>query len=481
MSSFHFAGSEGRDLCYPDSELAHQGHEAGDCICRPGFAGPRCDRCAPGYTGYPRCVPCPCSLAGTQGGQCTGECRCKRHATGPRCDRCKSGYFALLAANPDGCTECFCYGVTSVCESANFGVEMIDLAAGWQVTDLSGKVRVNPYWSSVTSGLTIAQEDIGLDTYYWEAPEAYIGNKLVSYGQQMTVHTVWHAGRGDTSGTPTREPDVILESIDGMRIGFGSSDYRGSKNATIQLVFLEHSWYYLDGERSSVGKHEFMRCLGSLRRLLIRAKYHSDQLEGTLLTAAMEFGAEGSLSAVRTAAVERCSCPPGYTGLSCEACAYGYTRVNGTLYRGECRKCACNGHAATCDPVTLECGACEHNTVGRQCESCAAGFYGNARLGRPNDCRPCKCPLDLPSNNFSPTCQVATIDYDKYSMAPEEYVCTACPPGYDGAHCERCSNGYYGNPLNIGDFCKPCDCSGNADNAAPRICDHITGTGTVVG
>ena len=44
-----------------------------------------------------------------------------------------------------------------------------------------------------------------------KAPDLYIGNKLVSYGQAVTVLTSWHAGRGDTSGTPTKEPDVIIE------------------------------------------------------------------------------------------------------------------------------------------------------------------------------------------------------------------------------------------------------------------------------
>ena len=38
-------------------------------------------------------------------------------------------------------------------------------------------------------------------------------------------------------------------------------------------------------------------------------------------------------SLTRTRAVERCHCPPGYTGLSCGSCDYGYTRVNNTLYR----------------------------------------------------------------------------------------------------------------------------------------------------
>ena len=44
---------------------------------------------------------------------------------------------------------------------------------------------------------------------------------------------------------------------------------------------LEFSYYtILDG--GPVSKHEFMRCLGNLEHLLIRAKYHSDQLEGNI-------------------------------------------------------------------------------------------------------------------------------------------------------------------------------------------------------
>ena len=34
-------------------------------------------------------------------------------------------------------------------------------------------------------------------------------------------------------------------------------------------------------------------------------------------------------------AVERCSCPQGYEGLSCQECSYGYTRVNNTIYKGK--------------------------------------------------------------------------------------------------------------------------------------------------
>jgi laminin alpha 1/2 len=79
---------------------------------------------------------------------------------------------------------------------------------------------------------------------------------------------------------------------------------------------------------------------------------------------------------------------------------------------------------------------CLHNTEGENCDRCKESFYGNADDGN-GVCNPCKCPMDVPTNNFSPKCEVATVDFDKYSIAPDEYVCTACPRGYAGAHCER--------------------------------------------
>lgn len=50
---------------------------AGDCICREGYCGARCEECAPGYTGYPHCVPCPCSVAGSVNDDICERCICK--------------------------------------------------------------------------------------------------------------------------------------------------------------------------------------------------------------------------------------------------------------------------------------------------------------------------------------------------------------------------------------------------------------------
>lgn len=75
---------------------------------------------------------------------------------------------------------------------------------------------------------------------------------------------------------------------------------------------------------------------------------------------------------------------------------------------------------------------CEHHTVGPKCDRCAAGYYGVATRGTSEDCQKCACPLLIESNNFSPSCQL-----DDPTDINSGYVCTQCPEGYTGDHCER--------------------------------------------
>ena len=52
--------------------------QPGHCICKPGFGGRQCNRCAFGYYGYPYCKPCPCNPAGSvDSSRCDGNCICK--------------------------------------------------------------------------------------------------------------------------------------------------------------------------------------------------------------------------------------------------------------------------------------------------------------------------------------------------------------------------------------------------------------------
>ncbi len=47
----------------------------------------------------------------------------------------------------------------------------------------------------------------------------------------------------------------------------------------------------------------------------------------------------------RVHSVEKCECPEGYHGSSCEACAIGYYQQSQGPYGPICAPCNCHGHA----------------------------------------------------------------------------------------------------------------------------------------
>ncbi|CDQ57478.1 unnamed protein product [Oncorhynchus mykiss] len=186
----------------------------------------------------------------------------------------------------------------------------------------------------------------------------------------------------------------------------------------------------------------------------------------------MEVAEEGrpSMESERAHQIEKCDCPLGYSGLSCEECGAGFYRLSarsgGAASRagiGSCAQCQCNRHSEACDPETSICQNCQHDTEGDRCERCAPGYYGVVR-GRPDDCKPCACPLTNHENNFSPTCVTEGFN---------DYHCTACPEGYEGKYCERCATGYHGDPRAPGGKCEECKC--DPYGAWPQPCDPRSG------
>ncbi|XP_070168746.1 agrin isoform X2 [Polyergus mexicanus] len=103
--------------------------ETGQCECRPGVGGLKCDRCMPGYWGLPKiseghqgCIPCGCSLFGSVREDCeqmTGRCVCKSGTQGHKCTICNDHNKILTATGcysvdtippiPTSCNELECY------------------------------------------------------------------------------------------------------------------------------------------------------------------------------------------------------------------------------------------------------------------------------------------------------------------------------------------------------------------------------------
>ncbi|XP_014977169.3 laminin subunit alpha-3 [Macaca mulatta] len=87
----------------------------GQCECRPGVTGQRCDRCLSGAYDFPHCQgsSSACDPAGTIDSN-LGSCPCKLHVEGPTCSICKPLYWNLDKENPNGCSECQCHKAGTV-------------------------------------------------------------------------------------------------------------------------------------------------------------------------------------------------------------------------------------------------------------------------------------------------------------------------------------------------------------------------------
>ncbi|XP_014316587.1 laminin subunit alpha-2 isoform X2 [Myotis lucifugus] len=463
------------EVCVKDVKHAPPGLEPGSCHCKPGFGGQRCDRCVKGYTGYPDCKPCNCSGEGSANEDpCFGPCNCKENVEGGDCSRCKSGFFNLQESNQKGCDECFCSGVSNRCQSSYWTYGNIKEMSGWYLTDISGHVRVAPqqdpqppHQLSISS--SEARRALPQD-YFWSAPAPYLGNKLTAAGGQLTFTISYDLEEEDDDEEETArvlQLMIILEGKD-LRISTAQEEVelRPSEDH-IHALSLKEDSFTIHGTDFPVSRKEFMTVLVDLKRILIQitdslgvdAIY---RLSSVGLDSAVPYPTDGGFAS----AVEVCQCPPGYTGSSCESCWPRHRRVNGTVFGGICEPCQCFGHADSCDDITAECLNCRDHTGGPYCNKCLPGFYGDPTKGTAEDCQPCACPLNIPSNNFSPTCHL-----DR-SLG---LLCDECPVGYAGPRCERCAEGYFGQPSVVGGSCQPCQCNDNLDFSIPGSCDSLSG------
>ncbi|XP_031700147.1 laminin subunit alpha-5 isoform X2 [Anarrhichthys ocellatus] len=443
---------------------------SGQCRCKDNVVGRMCDRCAPGFYGYPNCRLCDCNEAGTEEEVCdsfTGQCLCKENAQGSRCDQCRVGTFHLDPTNPKGCTSCFCFGATDRCRSSDKRRTEVMNMEGWVLLGADRQevpVVVYPGQDLVEADLSDVP-DVYQDLH-WHAAKTYLGDKVSSYGGYLRYRLHTQTMRGDVLSLPAEasRPDIILKGNQ-MTLVFMEREYSSPEEPHLGIVHMVEGSFRHAQTGNSVSREELMMVLVGLESLQIRALHsqsaHSVSLRGAVLEAAE------SLPAGRHANnVEICMCPANYLGDSCQKCAPGFYRDTIGLFLGKCVPCNCNGHSDRCLDGSGICLNCQHNTAGDHCDICQGGFLGNDSLdGQAVSCSSCPCPLRVSSNNFAEGCVQKT----------DRMQCL-CMPGYAGPHCERCAPGYYGNPMVLGSRCQLCHCHGNTDpNMLFTDCHPLTG------
>nr|XP_039259403.1 basement membrane-specific heparan sulfate proteoglycan core protein-like isoform X1 [Styela clava] len=423
--------------------------------CPPGYEGRNCDKCSSGFeidelrgckkTG----TSCQCDPNGSVDGTCDsdGQCDCKVSVSGLKCDVCKPSYFYFSVENTNGgCLPCFCMGVTKQCESARYIRDVVTADFNTDNFALTNARRSQRFTENIqvrSRGEVLTRQrmnNLPSDTYYWELPSQFLGNKVVSYGGELN-YTVSYTPL--SSGAPTSEADVIIVGNDIMLVATSGGEVEPRQMTRRTVKFREQNWRRADGQPAT--REHLLMALADLEYLLIRASYSTSISESTISYIFMETASGEELDGTDFAyEVEHCTCPDGYGGLSCEDCSEGYTRSAGGYYLGLCKPCQCNGHSDKCDSETGDCLECQDNTVGPSCDSCAPGFFTMSDNPIDMYCSPCACP-NTEENSFSRTCE--------YVPETRNLLCTACEKGYEGTRCENCAEGYEGNPRNPGGKC----------------------------
>ncbi|CAH1394861.1 unnamed protein product, partial [Nezara viridula] len=443
--------------CHPETGVCYN--------CQDSWTGDRCDICPENHhvDNWKRCVPygpqvCNCDRRGTviPVDICPGgRCNCKVNVEGQLCDRCRPGTFNLAADNQLGCSECYCSGVSSSCQSSNLYYEPIPMVwltesdHGFILSDRNGGniIRsgfvLNPPMNEIGYIFDNRQED-----YYWSLPPKFTGDKVTAYGGNLTF-----TQRYTTIGGRYPEPnfDIIL-SGNGISIYWRNEGLsRPDEKKTFSIPIKEGHWRVADPRtgHSFATRIEILEILSQLSAIQIRASFGRETRESYLSDVALDV-AIPEATGLAALEVEFCRCPAGYTGNSCENCEPHYYKD----YDNTCKPCRCNNHEESCSigPDNRPTCVCQPGWFGETCDN----------VCHSRQCHSCPC------NNREESCE----------SGPNNEVICHCREPYSGQFCQyECSGHYYRDRDNN---CKRCPCNGHEsscyrfpDNNVVCVCEPL--------
>ncbi|CAI4221509.1 unnamed protein product [Auanema sp. JU1783] len=464
----------------------------GQCKCKANIIGRRCDRCAPGYYGYPECIKCKCG----EGQLCdehTGQCYCPPHVEGETCGSCVGnafGYDRLI-----GCELCGCHPQGSEsgslqCDSLN-GQCLCRESVGGRVCDrcLAGFYAFPQCYECRCNKAGTTQEICDPKTATCQCKDNVYGPGCDTC-KAGTFHLTSDNPLGCidcfcfgiTGQCRSSMFPVVFENID--LAGFITTDLTGQVSTSDDVIT------YTSSETSEstyfivpiINGNDYTTSFGLMlsAKLSVTPRNPNNRaisttadirLYGNNITA--EFWQEEQPSnpeqtfAVRARLVPENFMYNGERPITREElmmllndlqnitikASYFEETASATLLEFALEK-SVNDH--TVDSVvrasSVEQCNCPAPYTGPSCQQCATGYYrveGNY-LGA---CVPCDC------NGHSGSCDSLTGK------------CFDCEDNTHGDHCELCNEGHYGDATTGSPYaCMPCQCPYAPDNNFATTC-----------
>ncbi|XP_073678938.1 laminin subunit beta-1 [Garra rufa] len=497
---------------------------SGDCSCKRYVTGRYCNQCLPEYWGLSNdlagCRPCDCDFGGATSSRCrmdNGQCECRPHLIGRQCSDVQPAFFCAsldyskyeaeeaigrspddpaLPGNPRPQAETDCvqhlnnqlrkrrHHRRHIAQQQRAALRRIRQLQ--QTPSVSTVHRERQPGQMVTwtgPGFARVKDGAGLEFTISNIPYAMEYDIMIRYEPESTED--WEALVSVTSldlptslrcgnMLPTEQMYTVTMShhrryvemprpfcfepnnqyVVSIRFQRHAVSHRHLTAFTLidSLVLIpryeELQGFQGDDEPDERRRQEMelYMCLDSFMTMPMPALAELCTALICSISAIMYNGAlacqcdpQGSTSAECDKVGGQCHCKPNVIGRKCDQCApgtYGFGPYGCTVC--DCHSQGSVGHQ--CDPVTGQC-PCRHGATGRQCSECQPGQWGFP------DCRQCQC------NGHAESCD------------PETGECYECGDYTAGQLCERCVNGFYGNPiLGSGEHCRPCPCPGHPDS-----------------
>uniref|UniRef100_A0AAR2J0A5 Laminin, beta 2-like n=1 Tax=Pygocentrus nattereri TaxID=42514 RepID=A0AAR2J0A5_PYGNA len=415
--------------CVCDHTDLDLGMIGGQCRCKPNVKGQRCDYCKEGHYGLSQndplgCQPCNCDPRGITmvGGPCdpiSGDCSCKRYVTGRYCNQyiytvLNITFLILLilisccyrCRMDNGQCDCRPHLISRQCSDVQ--PEYFCAALDFYKYEAEGAVAHSPddpaLPVSTANQPNLTSLFLSLSVVQGNPRPQAVNNCAEHLNNQLRRH------KRHRRIAQQQRPDVMTvhrERQPGQMVTWTGPGFARVKDGAGLVFTIDNIAYAMEYD--------------------IMIRYEPEVSSGFFFYA--ECDKVGG----------QCHCKPNVIGRNCNLCAprtYGFGPYG-------CTACDCHldGSAGQqCDPSTGQC-PCNAGAHGRQCSNCQHGHWGF-----PN-CRPCQC------NGHAESCD------------PHTGACHECRDHTAGHQCERCMDGFYGNPvLGSGEHCRPCPCPGYLDS-----------------